>query len=74
MKETAKKILRGSVAALMMLGCVAFCTASTGGCGGGGGEDNSSYKKIPTKKGGGGKLQFYLPAGNKNGGQFIHLD
>ena len=67
MKETAKKILRGSITALLMLGCVAFCTASTGGCGGGG-------KKIPTKKGGGGKPQFYLPAGNKNGGEFIHLD
>lgn len=35
MKETTKKIIRGSITALLMLGCVVFCTAETGGCGGG---------------------------------------
>ena len=29
---------------------------------------------VPTKTGGGGKSQPYLPAGNKGGGQYIHLD
>ena len=30
--------------------------------------------KVPTKTGGGGRQQPYLPKGNSNGGQYIHLD
>ena len=29
---------------------------------------------VPTKTGGGGKSQPYVPAGNKNGGQYMHMD
>jgi len=29
---------------------------------------------IPTKTGGGGQQQPYVPAGNKNGGQFMHAE
>ena len=30
--------------------------------------------KVPTKTGGGGKSQTYIPKGNKNGGQYVHLE
>lgn len=74
MKETTKKIIRGSITALLMLGCVVFCTAETGGCGGGGnspekaeecsgggGSPEKTEKSYPTKRGGGGKPQPYDP-------------
>ena len=56
-----KMILMGALAAVV---AVCFCLT---GCG----EDGYS---VPTKTGGGGKSQPFLPAGNKGGGQFIHLD
>ncbi|MBE6407812.1 MAG: hypothetical protein E7038_04320 [Lentisphaerae bacterium] len=50
MKEKTKKIIRGSITALLMLSCVAFCTAETGGCGGGG--PTTHITDIKTEDGG----------------------
>ncbi len=43
--------------------CVAFT-----GC-----AQKGTYE-VPTKTGGGGQQQPFIPAGNSNGGQYLHLD
>lgn len=72
MKETTKKIIRGSITALLMLGCVVFCTAGSG-CGDSpkkteGGDSPEKTEKVisyPTKRGGGGQPQPYDPKTGK---------
>lgn len=39
-----------------------------------GGEPQQSSYNLPTKTGGGGYDQPYIPAGNKNGGQYVHVE
>lgn len=47
----------------------AVCASFLAGCGK---SSNGGYD-VPTKNGGGGREQPYIPAGNKNGGQYVHF-
>ena len=53
----------------VLTAAIAVCVCFTG-CD----EKKSGTYIVPTKPGGGGQQQPYLPAGNKGGGQYMHLD
>jgi len=55
---------------LAMLLLASFFAMFLSGCD----DDNGGKYKVPTKTGGGGREQPYIPAGNKAGGQYVHLD
>ena len=63
LKEHGKSI---AVGALVLVGTVLIV--------GLGGEPQQSSYELPTKTGGGGYDQPYIPAGNKNGGQYVHVE
>lgn len=52
---------------ILIIGLLTTVCAVIVGCDDGGGHN------IPSKTGGGGRSQTYVPAGNRNGGQYMHV-